>query len=35
MPEYEKLKRENNNFLLETDRQILERDLVAIGLFGI
>lgn len=35
MDEFIRLKNENNNFELETDRQVLESELIAIGLFGI
>jgi P-type E1-E2 ATPase len=35
MDEFKRLKDENNNFELETDRQVLESELIAIGLFGI
>ena len=35
MSEYEQLKAENNNFEKEGDRQILEQDLTAIGIFGL
>lgn len=33
--EYDDLKASNNDFELATDRQVLESDLIAIGLFGI
>jgi len=35
MEEFETLKSQNNDFKNESDRQILETDLIAIGLFGI
>lgn len=33
--EYEALKSANNDFESEKDRQVLEQDLIAIGIFGI
>jgi P-type Ca2+ transporter type 2B len=35
MNEFRQLKAQNNNFELEKDRQVLESELIAIGLFGI
>lgn len=35
MNEFNTLKAENNDFEKETDREILEKDLTAIGVFGL
>jgi len=35
MAEYEQLKASNNNFEKEGDRQVLEQDLTAVGIFGL
>lgn len=35
MADFEKLKRQNNNFEKEADREIMEKDLVAVALFGL
>ena len=35
MAEYESLKADNNDFAKEEDRQVLEQDLTAIGIFGL
>lgn len=35
MAEYEQLKYENNNFEKEEDREVLEQDLIAVGIFGL
>jgi len=33
--EYEQIKAENNDFATESDREILEQDLTAVGIWGI
>lgn len=35
MADFERLKRNNNDFEKEKDREILEKDLIAIGIFGL
>jgi len=35
MKEFERIKRENNDFEKESDREVLEQQLVAVGIFGL
>jgi len=35
MAEYEQIKADNNDFSKESDREVLENDLIAIGIFGL